>query len=60
MWPQTNFEKKVFVKMILKLRRSKSQSDLRKVKSPLTLCRILTCPAPGGPSLRRQEVAPRR
>ena len=44
MWPQTNFEKKVFVKMILKLRRSKSQSDLRKVKSSRTLCRILMCP----------------
>ena len=44
MWPQTNFEKKVFVKMILKLRRSKSQSDLRKVKSSRTLCRILMFP----------------
>ena len=30
MWPQTNFEKRVFIKMVLKTRRSKSQVDLRK------------------------------
>ena len=27
MWPQTNFEKRVFVKMVLKLRRTKSRKD---------------------------------
>ena len=30
MWPQTNFEKRVFIKMVLKLRRTKSEKDIRK------------------------------
>ena len=33
MWPQTNFEKKVFVKMVLKkFRKTKSQANLRRYK----------------------------
>ena len=30
MWPQTNFEKRVFIKMVSKLRRTKSEKDKRK------------------------------
>ena len=30
MWPQTNFEKRVFLKMVLKLRRTKSDKEKRK------------------------------
>ena len=32
MWPQTNFEKRVFVKMVLKLCKTKSGKYKRKVK----------------------------